>query len=150
MSAESQADVIRLRIPSDPKYLSSIRRAIRSIANSAGFAESMADDIEVSVSEAVANAIEHGSPHRKQNAVVVECRVDSDKLTIRVCDEGRGFDTECSDDECDLLDERGRGLKLIYGLMDKVEVKRNKRGSCVRMVKRNPQLPARRSRVAAG
>lgn len=140
MQAPSQGDVIRFRIPGDPSHVPLVRRAIRSIARSLGFSEQAAEDIELSVAEAVSNAVEHGSPEHGRNAVVVVCTVLESSLTIDVRDEGPGFDVSGFEDCEDSLDERGRGLRLIYHLMDKVKVLRTPNGGRIRMVK-NIRLP---------
>jgi len=57
-------------------------------------------------------------------------------LTIRVKDEGRGFDPALLQDprdEKNLLKENGRGVFLIRSLMDKVTFKTLKSGSVVEM-----------------
>ena len=135
MQAPSQGETIQFRIPGDPKYVSPIRRAIRSIARSLGFPEEFAQDIEMSVAEALANAVEHGSPGHKRNAVVITCKVGEDSLTIDVRDEGPGFEPLGVGEACNLLEEQGRGLRMIYQLMDRVKVRRTPKGSRIRMVK---------------
>ncbi|HUV04820.1 MAG TPA: ATP-binding protein [Armatimonadota bacterium] len=136
MAAAPQGEVVRMRIPSDPKYVSGVRQAIHSIAYSLGFSADVAEDIELSVAEALTNALEYGSPEQKTNAIVVVCRIADDKLTIDVRDEGPGFDLPESECRQDLMDERGRGLRLIYHLMDNVRVCHTPRGARIRMVKK--------------
>lgn len=127
--------VIQFRIPSDPKYVSMVRRAVQSIARSLGFSEEVAGNIELSVAEALTNAVEHGSPRSKGSAVAIVCRIDEDKLTIDVRDQGPGFEMPGLREPWESLDERGRGLRLIYHLMDTVRVRHTPRGSRIRMVK---------------
>jgi serine/threonine-protein kinase RsbW len=112
-----------------------VRRAIHSIATNLGFSEEVAEDIELSVDEALVNAIEHGSPEKGKNNVIVACKVSENKLTIDVCDEGPGFDSTSFFSPSNPLDERGRGLTLIYNLMDNVELSSTRRGARIRMVK---------------
>lgn len=133
MTPTSRREVVQFRIPGDTKYVSMVRRGMASIACSLGLDDDLIADIELSVSEAIANAIEHGSPERAGNIVVVSCTVDPDKLIIDVRDEGPGFDPGPRD-PC-LCEERGRGLKLIYLLMDRVEVSKTRKGAKLRMVK---------------
>lgn len=135
MQALFQGEIIQFRIPSDPKYVAMVRRAVQSIARSLGFSEAVAWDIELSVAEALANAVEHGSPEHGRNAVIVVCRVEEDKLTVDVRDEGPGFEPLGSPKQFESMHERGRGLRLIYRLMDRVNVRRTRKGSRIRMVK---------------
>ncbi len=125
-----------------------VRRAVRTIAVSLGFPEETVWDIEVSVAEALANAVEHGSPDRHEDNVVVACKFDDHKLTIDVRDEGPGFDLPCSEAKDASWNERGRGLRMIYELMDNVKVSRSKCGWKLRMVKQvgagcTPHSPGR-------
>jgi anti-sigma regulatory factor (Ser/Thr protein kinase) len=134
LSFTSRGEVVQFRIPGDTKYVPMVRRAVRAIAHSVDLPDDLIADIEVSVSEAIANAIEHGSPEQAENVVVVTCRVDPEELTVDVRDEGPGFDPQPRNP--DVLQERGRGLKLIYFLMDSVEVSRTRTGAILHMVKK--------------
>ena len=126
--------MVQFRIPGDTKYVPMVRRAVRAIARGVDLSDDLIADIEVSVSEAITNAIEHGSPEQAENVVVVTCRVDADELTVDVRDEGPGFDPNPRNP--DALQERGRGLKLIYFLMDSVRVSRTRTGCILHMVKK--------------
>jgi len=148
MEAKTQAETIHFRIPSDPMYVPTLRRAILSLAKSLDFPQQTAEDIHVSVAEAITNAVEHGSPGQKADGVVVDCRVADGSLTIDVYDEGTGFDMPDSGVFEASLDEHGRGLRLIYNLMDNVKVRRTSKGAHIRMVKKKPIVGV--SRVAPG
>ncbi len=90
----------------------------------------------VSCTEAVNNAIIHGNKSAPDKSVTVRCTVEKKYLTIRVKDEGRGFDPEELQDpreEKNLMKESGRGFFLMRSLMDSVKVKRLKSGSVVEM-----------------
>jgi len=138
MQTLSHGETIRLSIPADPKYVVMVRRAVRTVASRLGFTDDMAADIEVSVAEAVSNAIEHGSPEHSANAVAVVCRFEGDKLTIDVRDEGSGFMLAGFQSPRISLAERGRGLKLINRMVDRVRICRTVHGSKLRMVIRKP------------
>lgn len=129
-----RGETIQFRIPADPKYICTIRRAIRSIAASLDFTDDVAEDIELSFAEALTNAVEHGSPQNAGNSVVVVCRITEDKLIIDVRDEGPGFDPPASKDG-EIWSEHGRGLRMIHQLMDNVRICRTGKGSRIRMVK---------------
>lgn len=148
MDAKIQGETIHFRIPSNPRYVPTIRRAILSLAGSLDFPQQTAEDIHLSAAEAITNTVEHGSPCQKTNAVIVDCRVADGTLTIDVHDEGTGFEMPDSGIFEASLDEHGRGLRLIYNLMDNVKVRRTPKGSRIRMVKKNPYTKL--SKVAAG
>ena len=154
MARLSEKEIIEFRIPGDPECVPMVRKAVQSIARSLGFSEETAADIELSVAEAVANAIEHGSPRRDRDAVMIVCRVTGDKLIVDVEDNGPGFELPRRNHRWELLDERGRGLKLIQHLMDKVNVCQTANGCRITMAKKNKQpapsaqLPASKIRLS--
>ncbi|MCL6519722.1 MAG: ATP-binding protein [Armatimonadetes bacterium] len=136
MPAISRNRSVLFRIPSDVRYVPMARKGIAAIAESMGFPVEAVKDIELSVSEAVANAVSHGSPRQVDNAVVIICEVTDDALTIDIRDEGPGFQPDSCLKNAGSLQESGRGLTLIYSLMDYVQVAKTRKGSSVRMVKK--------------
>jgi len=96
------------------------------------------DAIELSLQEALANAVVHGA--KEDSSKVVECLVYCDEergMLIIVRDPGEGFDPAaiptCTVGE-NLYSDHGRGIFLINQLMD--EVKFHKNGTEIHMVKR--------------
>jgi serine/threonine-protein kinase RsbW len=95
-------------------------------------------DVEISLREAVANAVIHGNHENPQKRVYVTCHcstVGEVSLTIR--DEGQGFDPFALPDPTDqrnILLTHGRGILLMQALMDDVTFEEN--GTVVRMRKR--------------
>ena len=137
MARSSGKEIIEFKIPASPECVPMVRKAVRSIAWSLGFSEEVAADIELSVAEAVVNAVEHGSPRKKRDIVMVVCRMTSDKLIVDVQDEGPGFKLPRRNRRWELLDDRGRGLKLIQHLMDAVNVSPTEDGCRITMAKRH-------------
>jgi serine/threonine-protein kinase RsbW len=96
------------------------------------------DAIELSLQEALANAVVHGA--KEDPSKVVECLVACDEergILIIVRDPGSGFDASaipsCTMGQ-NLYSNHGRGIFLINQLMD--EVKFHKNGTEIHMVKR--------------
>lgn len=96
------------------------------------------DAIELSLQEALANAVIHGA--KEDASKTVECIVSGDDeqgVLIVVRDPGTGFDPAsipvCTIGE-NLFSNHGRGIFLINQLMDKVWFHRN--GTEIHMVKR--------------
>lgn len=96
------------------------------------------DAIELSLQEALANAVVHGA--KEDPSKTVECLVACDEqrgILIIVRDPGPGFDPgaipACTMGE-NLYSNHGRGIFLINQLMD--EVKFHKNGTEIHMVKR--------------
>ena len=81
----------------------------------------------------------------KDRKITLECAFSADEATIRVIDEGPGFDAASVPDPTrveNLGRSSGRGLLLVRSFMD--EVSFNDEGNEIRMVKRNRKFSNRR------
>src|SRR5207247_4767896 len=100
--------------------------------------------VGVAVRESVINAIKHGNRSDTAKHVFVEFDTSSPpeapELTIRVRDEGEGFDPEHLADPLapeNVLKSSGRGIFLIRSFMDDVRLQRAPEGGMeIRMTKR--------------
>lgn len=119
---------LEFKIPADTRYISLVRRGVRSLAESVGFAKEDVADVEVAVSEAVTNSVVHGSPNRDSAAVVVKCCVSDDCLTVEIEDHGEVDAIPPCPDYCNLDQERGRGVLMMHVLMDECERRVQNRG----------------------
>jgi len=96
------------------------------------------DDIELALTEALANAVVHGA--KNDPTKVVECDVACDEthgMLIVVRDPGPGFDPGKIADPCsgeNIYSHHGRGIFLINQLMDEVQFHKN--GTEIHMIKR--------------
>lgn len=127
--------ILELRIPADTRYVSLVRRGVRSLAESAGFTRQDVADVEVAVGEAVTNSVVHGSPDQDTAAVVVKCHTSGDCLVVEVEDESHSEDLPPGADSCDVSRESGRGVLIMHRLMDECHNSRTESGSRVRMAK---------------
>ena len=128
-----------LTIYSDPNNIVAVDEWAERIAQEMGFSENERDDIAISVTEAVNNAIVHGNGADPHKRVVIELSQAGDELRVSVRDEGRGFDPAKVEDPTrpeNLMKPYGRGIHIIRQLMDDVNVDHLKRGCRVTMVKR--------------
>jgi serine/threonine-protein kinase RsbW len=95
-------------------------------------------EIELSLREALVNAIVHGNRNDPRKRVYVNCRCTTDgEVSITVEDEGNGFEHDAVPDPTALdnrLRTNGRGIYLIRTLMDEVDFTQG--GSVVHMRKR--------------
>ena len=97
--------------------------------------------VSVAVRESVVNAIKHGNQNDQAKRVVVEFSgAPADQMTIRVRDQGEGFDPEEVANPLapeNILKASGRGIFLIRSFMDEVALERAPGGGMeVRMVKK--------------
>jgi anti-sigma regulatory factor (Ser/Thr protein kinase) len=128
----TQFDSRDLRLPADSSRLSEARQFVEEAAAEFGFEEATQHQIKLAINEAVANAMEHGSPGSGDE---VELRVvfEERALAIYVSDCG-SFTPRTAHREA--VPERGRGLAFMDLLMDEVEVRPGADGTRVRMLKR--------------
>lgn len=86
--------------------------------------EDVTSNLMLLASEAITNAIVHGNKTDPSKLVMVEIKIQPDKIITHVTDEGEGFKPEEIKDplkEENLLNASGRGVYLIRELSDEVE-----------------------------
>jgi serine/threonine-protein kinase RsbW len=128
-----------LTIPSDPMKLEEVDAFAEEIIKKLPFSQDQRDDIAISISEAVNNAIEHGNAGDMSKEVQIRLEALKDSLKILVTDQGGGFnESEVADptDPENLLAESGRGLLIIRHLMDEVNVSDANGGTIVELIKK--------------
>ncbi|EAQ80076.1 putative anti-sigma regulatory factor (serine/threonine protein kinase) [Blastopirellula marina DSM 3645] len=92
--------------------------------------------IHLAAEEAIVNAIKHGNAYNPEKNVQIEMNVGADRVSLRITDEGPGFNpVEVPDptEEENLENESGRGVMLIKAYM--TDVRYNDRGNSVFMEK---------------
>lgn len=134
----SPVDIIdkKIEIPSDIEYIKKVSKEILRHLQHLKIDKSIQFDIRLVVEEAVRNGIEHGNNYNKHLPITVSYTLDKDKIEIEVEDRGKGFDLKKVPDprtKAQIMKEGGRGVFLIYKLMDKVTY--NKKGNKVSMTK---------------
>lgn len=138
-----QPNVIELKIPSLPKYVSVACLSVSNIARQMSFDKDAVENINLSVSEACTNVIKHAYKEESaSNVIVIRAGMYPNKIDIVVTDTGRGFNPRKvkayqRNPMTTKIDESlGQGIFLMKNLMDKVEiVSRIKKGTQVHMVK---------------
>lgn len=97
--------------------------------------------------EALANAIRHGNRQHPDRRVLVDYCIEANRATIRVEDEGSGFDPADVPDPRqpeNLLRPSGRGIFYMRQFMEQVEFSRSDTGGTVVAMTRHLQ-PSTRS-----
>lgn len=97
------------------------------VAQRAGFDEDDLLKIGMAVRESVVNAVVHGNRYNVNKKVRFSVVKNSERFTVRIADEGEGFDYEHLPDplaEENLLQSSGRGIFLIRSFMDELQVHR--------------------------
>jgi serine/threonine-protein kinase RsbW len=122
----------------DRNAVDPVVRNIMKVVREMKCADGHEDDIELALSEALANAVVHGAG--LDPSKTVECDVACDEehgMLIVVRDPGPGFDPEKIADPCsgeNIYAHHGRGIYLINQLMDEVQFHKN--GTEIHMLKR--------------
>jgi serine/threonine-protein kinase RsbW len=129
---------LRVTLAADRMAVDPVVQQVMSVVRQMNGVEGKEDAIELSLQEALANAVIHGA--KEDPTKIVECLVSSDQergILIIVRDPGVGFSPDsipsCTVGE-NLYSNHGRGIFLINQLMDKVEFKKN--GTEIHMTKR--------------
>ena len=131
--------VIRLDLPSSMQHVYLLDTVILEILKEMEFDEETSEQVSLAVIEAGTNAIKHGNQEDLNKSAHFEFIVQSDKLTVIVQDEGKGFKREEVPDPLDpanLLKSSGRGIFLMETCMDSVTFEQS--GTIVKMVKYKP------------
>ena len=125
-----------LNLPRDNATVPLVRHILRHTLTEFGVTESCVGDVELAITEACANVIEHASGTEDEYEVRLE--LSGDWVDIRVVDTGAGFDAESlSDGMPDPTADRGRGIELMRALVDRIRFEsRPERGTIVRFEKR--------------
>ncbi|MFN2617166.1 MAG: SpoIIE family protein phosphatase [Thermoleophilaceae bacterium] len=122
---------VRLVLPAEPGSLPRLRRRLTRFLSAAGADEAEAYEIILTVCEAAGNAIEHAYGPGDET-FAVEVGLEEGAVIAVVRDTGSW--RESRDDRRD--EYRGRGLTIMEGLADEVEVLREARGTTVRIRRR--------------
>ena len=97
------------------------------LAKRAGFGEDDLTKIGMAVRESMVNAVVHGNRYNANKKVRFSVSKNFESLTVRIADEGEGFDFENLPDPCageNLFRSSGRGIFLIRSFMDEFQIRR--------------------------
>ena len=124
---------LRLRLPalSLPGRLADVRAQVADWAGRVGLPADTVDDIVLATHEALANVVDHAYPDGAGEAALDAVCVDGE-VRVEVRDHGR-WRAPATDPGW-----RGRGLVIIHGLADQVDVRRAENGTSVAMRWRLP------------
>jgi len=129
-----------LTIPSRLDEMVSVHALVGEAIKEYKLADELAHWIELTISESMINAIQHGNKSDPTKEASLKITSDGEMIEIIVEDEGRGFTLEKVADPTDganLLKPSGRGILIIRSFMDEVILsEREGGGSRLRMIKK--------------
>ncbi|MDO8550335.1 MAG: ATP-binding protein [Ignavibacteria bacterium] len=114
----------QLELESDPNNLITVEEFVNYFAKDLGIDEDKMNGLMLSVTEATTNAITHANKSDPSKKVSIDVFVDNGYLTIKVKDEGKGFDLSKVPDPTapeNLLKDSGRGVYLMRIYMDELK-----------------------------
>lgn len=128
--------VSRYTLKPSPDSLATVREFIRTSLEPFSAVEPHMFDIVSATHEACKNAVVHNPG--SDEPVDVVCEVLDDSVVVEVADRGQGFDADrvlhAGAPEPDAVE--GRGIFMIYSLMDAVETETGSNGTRITMQKR--------------
>ncbi len=128
---------IDLELPSDLTLMNAVLEYLLGRVEKLGLIEIEQSNLFVALDEAFVNAVKHGNRNNPEKLLRVTAELSAHEAIFTVEDEGDGFDVrEIPDptDAANLFKSSGRGVLLIYNIMDEVEY--SERGTRLKMVKR--------------
>lgn len=114
-----------LEIESTPNNLITVEEFVNYFAVDLGLGEEKINGLLLAVTEATTNAIIHGNKNNSLKLVRIYVTVEDHILTIKIKDEGNGFDPSIVPDPTNpenLLKDSGRGLYLMKVYMDEISI----------------------------
>jgi serine/threonine-protein kinase RsbW len=127
---------LRLILPSEARSVPLVRKVLRHALGILDVAPESVDDVELAMSEACTNVLDHAGGHEEY---VVLAGIHEDKCVLEVCDQGGSFDEPPATPEGTLIDpnaETGRGVQLMRALVDRLDFRFcDDRGTVVRLEK---------------
>lgn len=130
-----------IRVPNQTRYLSLIGKIGEDIAREidrfSEDRETLAFQINLVLTEAMANAIKHAVTTPDDDSVHIQISMSEKTLFIRIFDSGQGFDiNNVKQPDFEKLDDKGRGIFIIKTLMDSVQYLKCEEGNVLEMIKK--------------
>jgi serine/threonine-protein kinase RsbW len=131
---------LELVVPCNTRYLSLIGNIAEEVAKEVHETgvdrDTLAYHLNLALTEAVVNAIQHGAQFDPAATVRIYVSIDDKSLRVQIYDHGKGFDLKAAQQcEAPRLEEHGRGIFLIRSVMDSVEYRKANGGNVLEMRK---------------
>jgi len=130
-------EMIEFELPSDLSLMNGVLQYLLERVSKLGIVTPERSNLFIALDEAFVNAVKHGNKNDPTKLLRVTAELSPHEACFTVEDEGEGFNVQEIPDPCDpanLFKTSGRGVLLIYNIMDEVEY--NAQGNRVKMVKR--------------
>ena len=109
---------LSLALPREELSVPVVRRVLKSSLQALGVELDVVHDIEVALTEAVTNVLDHATHGEEYE---VSAGINGDLCVIEVIDRGEGFDSGMlGHDDAHVEAEGGRGIQIMRALVDRV------------------------------
>ncbi|MFN2596170.1 MAG: ATP-binding protein [Pyrinomonadaceae bacterium] len=128
---------IEFELPSDLSLMNGVLHYLHERVVQLGLINPERSNLFIALDEAFVNAVKHGNRQDPHKLVRITADLSAQEARFTVEDEGEGFrlnDIPDPTDPANLFKTSGRGVLLIYNIMD--EVMYNERGNRLTMIKR--------------
>jgi serine/threonine-protein kinase RsbW len=126
-----ESETTELFLDSTLESVDSAEELAVGMAQKAGFDDDDLMKIGMAVRESMVNAVVHGNRYNLNKKVRFSVGHTPERFTIRIFDQGEGFDVESLPDPLapeNLLRTSGRGIFLIRSFMDEFDIRRGQSG----------------------
>jgi CheY-like chemotaxis protein len=128
---------IEFELPSDLTLMNGVLHYLHERVVQLGIINPERSNLFIALDEAFVNAVKHGNKQDPSKLVRITADLSAREARFTIEDEGEGFsvnDIPDPRDPANLFRTSGRGVLLIYNIMD--EVMYNERGNSLTMIKR--------------
>ena len=109
---------LTLALPRDELSVPVVRRVLKSSMQTLGVDEEVIGDIELALTEAVTNVLDHATHGEEYE---VSAGINGEMCVIEVVDRGSGFDSGAlGHGDAHVDAEEGRGIQIMRALVDRV------------------------------
>jgi len=134
-------EMIEFELPSDLSLMNGVLQYLIERVSRMGLIRPEKSNLFVALDEAFVNGVTHGNKNNPGKLLRITAELSPSEAVFAVEDEGEGFDLQQIPDPRDpanLFKTSGRGVLLIYNIMDEVEY--NAQGNLLKMVKRPEEV----------
>jgi serine/threonine-protein kinase RsbW len=114
-------EIIRIKIPSHPKYISRLRNIVGEVCEKLDFDHEKAQGLKLAVNEAVNNIIQHAYEGKTNKSIFVFFYLFSDRLEIAIRDYGKKVSPDqIKSRDLDDVKDHGIGVFLMEQFADEI------------------------------
>jgi len=138
MPEDTETQRVDTQFDSELESADAAENLVMEVARDVGFDDDDIHKLGMAVRESIVNAVVHGNRYNRRKKVHFSISTAPDRVTVRIGDEGDGFDVSSLGDpiaDQNLLQQSGRGIFLIKAFVDEFSVRKLSPGTEVTLVK---------------